>query len=63
MFAVMVKPYKRKDICDPSLIWIKDDRYEFYVGIKDRGLWSTKAEAEKMVTEPWEIAVELHTKE
>jgi hypothetical protein len=28
-----------------------------------RGLWTTKKEAERMITEPWEITVELHNVE
>lgn len=60
MFAVMVKPAARKRICTSGLVWVKDDHHEFYVSMKERGLWPTKAEAEKMITEPWEIAVEVH---
>ena len=62
MFAVMVKPAARKRICTGGLVWVKDDHHEFYVGMKERGLWPTKEEAEKMITEPWEIAVEVHNK-
>ena len=60
MFAVMVKPTYRKRICTDDLVWVKDDRHEFYVSMKERGLWPTKTEAEKMITEPWEIVVEVH---
>ena len=60
MFAVMVKPAARKRICTSGLVWVKDDQHEFYVSMKERGLWPTKADAEKMITEPWEIAVEVH---
>ena len=57
MFAVMVKPAARKRICTGGLIWVKDATHEFYVTKKDRGLWATRAEAERMITEPWEIIV------
>ena len=57
MFAVMVKPAARKRICSPGLIWVRDASHEFYVHISERGLWPTKAQAETMITEPWEIAV------
>lgn len=60
MFAVMVKPAARKRICANGLVWVKDGRHEFYVSMRERGLWPTKAEAETMITEPWEIAVEVH---
>lgn len=63
MFAVMVKPAARKRICTSGLVWVKDDHHEFYVSMKERGLWPTKVEAEKMITEPWEIAVEVHNAE
>ena len=63
MFAVMVKPSARKRFCTSGLVWVKDDRHEFYVNMKERGLWLTKAEAEKMITEPWEIVVEVHNAE
>ena len=59
MFAVCVKPSARKKICVPGQMWVRDDRHEFYVPLKDRGLWETKAEAERMITEPWEILVEV----
>lgn len=59
MFGVMVKPAARRRICTSGLIWVKDSRCEFYVAKKDRGLWQTKAEAEQMITEPWEIVVEV----
>ena len=59
MFAVMVKPAARKRICARGLVWVKDDHHEFYVSMKERGLWPTKAEAETMITEPWEITVEV----
>jgi len=59
MFAVMVKTAARKRICFSGLVWVKDDRHEFYVSIKERGVWPTKIEAEAMITEPLEIAVEV----
>lgn len=59
MFAVMVKPAARKRICTRGLVWVKDDRHEFYVSLKERGVWPTKAEAEKMIKEPWEVVVEV----
>jgi hypothetical protein len=60
MFAVMVKPAARKLICSSGLVWVKDVSHEFYVSLKDRGLWETKAEAKSMITESWEIVVEVH---
>ena len=63
MFAVMVKPAARKSVCISGIIWVKDDHHDFYVRLKDRGLWATKAEAEKMITETWEIAVEVRNAE
>ena len=48
----MVKPAARKRICASGLVWVKDDHHEFYVSMKERGLWPTKAEAEQMITEP-----------
>jgi hypothetical protein len=55
----MVKPAARKRICTSGLVWVKDDHHEFYVSMKERGLWTTKKEAERMITEPLEIVVEL----
>ena len=60
MFAVMVKPTYRKRICTDDLVWVKDGHHKFYVSMKERGLWPTKTEAEKMIAEPWEIVVEVH---
>ncbi len=60
MYAVMVKPEERKNVCIRGRVWVKDDNYEFYVSKKERGLWPTKAEAERMITEPWETAVDVH---
>jgi hypothetical protein len=60
MFAVMVKPAARNNVCTSGLVWVKDDHHKFYVSKKERGLWMTKNEAERMITEPWEIVVELH---
>ncbi len=60
MFAVMVKYAARKRVCTSGLVWVKDNKHKFYVGLRERGLWQTKAEAKQMVTEPWEIVVEVH---
>ncbi len=60
MFAVMVKPEARKRICVSGLIWVKDAIHEYYVCKKDRGLWQTKEDAEKIITEPWEMVVYVH---
>lgn len=60
MFAVCVKPSARKRICVPGHVWVKNDRHEFYVLLKDRGLWETKEQAQRMITEPaWEVVVEV----
>lgn len=59
MFAVMVKHAARKRICTSGLVWVKDDKHDFYVSMKDRGLWATKEEATQMITEPWEIVVDV----
>lgn len=57
----MVKRAARKNICTSGLVWVKDDRHEFYVSREERGLWPTKEEAERMITEPYEVAIEVHT--
>lgn len=59
MFAVTIKPTARKRITTSGLVWVKDATHEFYVTKRDRGLWPTKAEAERMITELWEIVVEV----
>jgi hypothetical protein len=59
MFAVTVNPSVRKRVCTSGLVWVKDDHHRFYVSLKHRGLWETKEDAEKMITEPWEIVVEV----
>lgn len=60
MFAVCVKPSARKKICVPKQAWVKTDRHEFYVSVKERGLWATKEEAQKMITEPaLEVVIEV----
>lgn len=59
MFAVTVKKSMRSRICTSGLVWVKDDKHDSYVRFKDRGLWHTKEEAEQMITEPWEIVVEI----
>lgn len=63
MFAVTVKPSVRKRVCTSGLVWVKDERHELYVSLKHRGLCETREEAEKMITEPWEIVVEVATVE
>jgi len=60
MFAVQVKKKHRKSATNPGFIWIKDATYEFYVTIKERGVWPTKEEAKQMITGPWEIVVEVN---
>ena len=59
MFAVMVKPSARKRICTYGLVWVKDAQHDVYVSLKERGLWATKEEAKEMITEPYEIVVEV----
>ena len=59
MFAVMVKPSARKRIGTDGRVWGKDAHHDIYVSLKERGLWSTKEEAKEMITEPYEIVVEV----
>lgn len=58
MYAVCVKPNARKKICLPGQIWVKNKTHEYYVSKKERGIWPTKLEAKKHITEPYEIVVE-----
>ena len=59
MFAVMVKPSCRSKVCLRGKSWVKDSSYEFYVSKAERGLWETREEAEKAITEPYEVVVEV----
>lgn len=59
MFAVCVRPSARKKICSPGLVWVRDEYHELYVTIKERGTWRSKEEAERVVTEIWEIVVDI----
>ena len=59
MYAVMVKHSARKHICTSCLVWVKDDRTPYYVDLKERGLWNTKAEAARAIKEPCEVVVEV----
>jgi hypothetical protein len=60
MYAVVVKTSARKRLCANGRIWVKDAKHPFYVDLRERGLWQTREEAEKMITEPWEIVVEVN---
>ena len=59
MFAVMVKPEARVDVCEDGKFWVKDETHEYYVSEKYRGLWKSKNDAEKAVTELYEEIVEV----
>lgn len=60
MFAVCVKPSARKILCLPRQVWVKSDRHEFYVSLAERGLWDTKEQATRVITEPAvEVVVEV----
>jgi len=59
MFAVMVKPEARCDVCEDGKFWVKDETHEYYVSEKDRGLWKSRDDAEKAVTESYEDIVEV----
>ena len=60
MFAVWVKPSARKKVLVPrGEIWVNNIS-PFYVSRKERGLWSTRAEAQRWIVEPkWETIVEV----
>lgn len=61
-YAVMVEPTSQDNICRcTGEVWVGGDESnnEFYVAEHQRGLWATKAEADQVVTEPWEIVVEV----
>lgn len=62
MFAVMVKPEARCDVCEDGKFWVKDETHEYYVTEKDRGLWKSKDDAGKAVTESYEEIVEVKMK-
>lgn len=59
MFAVMVKQEARREVCEDGKFWVKDETHEYYVSEKDRGLWKSKDDAEKAITESWEEIVEV----
>jgi hypothetical protein len=59
MFAVMVAPAARKNVCTSGLVWVRDDYHEFYVAKKDRGEWESREEAARMITESWEVVIEV----
>lgn len=59
MYAVMVKHSARKQFCSSGRVWIKDKNHQFYVTLKERGLWMTKEEAEAAVSSRFEIVVEV----
>jgi hypothetical protein len=60
VYAVMVKHSARKRICTSGLVWVKDERTPYYVALKERGLWNTKAEAARAITDPCEVVVEVN---
>lgn len=59
MFAVMVKTEARSDVCEDGKFWVKDETHEYYVSERERGLWKSKDDAEKAITELWEEIVEV----
>ena len=62
MFAVMVKQEARCDVCEDGKFWVKDETHEYYVSEKDRGLWKSKDDAGKVITESYEEIVEVKMK-
>ena len=64
MYAVRVKKSALKRLydegtCSYGEIWVVDNETGHYVSINERGLWSTKEEAESHITEDWEEVVEV----
>ena len=59
MFAVTVKPSRRRAICTGKAVWVRDAGHPFYVTESERGLFATRAEAEAAITERHEIIVEV----
>ena len=59
MYAVMVKPTHRNFAGTNGKIWVKDVYSGFYCKKSERGLWKTRAEAQRQVTEDYEIVVDV----
>lgn len=59
MFAVMVKQEARREVCEDGEFWVKNETHEYYVSERERGLWKSKDDAEKAITESWEEIVEV----
>lgn len=60
MFSVMVKESARNKLGTNGLVWVKDDKCQYYVSKKDRGVWGTKEEAQRMITEhSFEVVVDI----
>lgn len=60
MYSVRIKPnYKNRPKTKRGHVWVKSAYYMYYVGIKERGLFKTKHEAEQAKTEIWEIIIEV----
>ena len=62
MFAVMVKTEARSDVCEDGKFWVKDETHEYYVSERERGLWKSKDDAGKAITESYEEIVEVKMK-
>ncbi len=58
-YAVCVAPHVRRSLCSGGAIWVKDATHRSYVCKKERGLWNTKEEAKRAITELFEIVVEV----
>ena len=59
MYAVMVEKKARKSVTEKGLIWVDSESGPSYVSKKERGLWDTLDQAREVITEPWEIVVEV----
>ena len=60
MFAVRIDSKNRKrPKTERGKVWVKSSSHQYYVCIKDRGIFETKEDAEQAKKEPWEIIVNV----